>query len=111
MRVNNVGTTDTLDLYNAAGATKLNVMAATQALRLQADWVSATANFNATMSDVTGNTVDGHDRHADRHRRRCAPASPRREHDLEPVDRRHRRGRQRRHRDLFTETGVVDRDF
>ena len=50
VRVTNVGATDTLDLYNAAGTTKLNVMAATQALRLQADWVSATADFNATMT-------------------------------------------------------------
>jgi hypothetical protein len=56
VRVNNVGTTDTLDLYNAAGTTKLNVVAATQALRLQADWVSATADFNATMT-MAGNGV------------------------------------------------------
>ena len=56
VRVNNVGTTDTLDLYNAAGTTKLNVVAATQALRLQADWVSATADFNATMT-MSGNSV------------------------------------------------------
>ena len=76
MRVNNDGATDTLDLYNAAGTTKLNVMSATQALRLQADWVSATANFNATMT-MTGSSVDGHDRHADQrhapHRRRHRP--------------------------------------
>jgi len=56
VRVNNVGTTDTLDLYNAAGTTKLNVVAATQALRLQADWVSVTADFNATMT-MSGNSV------------------------------------------------------
>jgi hypothetical protein len=56
VRVNNVGTTDTLDLYNSTFATKLNVVAAAQALRLQADWVSATADFNATMT-MTGNTV------------------------------------------------------
>jgi hypothetical protein len=55
-RVNNVGTTDTLDLYNAAGTTKLNVVAATQALRLQADWVTAQVDFNATMT-MTGNSV------------------------------------------------------
>ena len=56
VRVNKAGAADTLDLYNAAGTTKLNVISATQALRLQADWVSATANFNATMT-MTGNTV------------------------------------------------------
>jgi hypothetical protein len=56
VRVNNVGTTDTLDLYNAAGTTKLNVVAATQALRLQADWVTAQVDFNATMT-MTGNGV------------------------------------------------------
>ena len=56
VRVNNVGTTDTLDLYNTAGTTKLNVVSATQALRLQADWVSAAADLNATMT-MTGNSV------------------------------------------------------
>ncbi len=56
VRVNDAGAADTLDLYNAAGTTRLNVMSPTQALRLQADWVSATANFNGTMT-MTGNTV------------------------------------------------------
>jgi chitinase len=56
VRVTDAGTTDTLDLYNAAGTTRLNVMSPAQALRLQADYVSATANFNATMT-MTGSTV------------------------------------------------------
>jgi chitinase len=56
VRINDAGANDTLDLYNAAGTTRLNVMSATQALRLQADWVSATTNFNATMV-MSGNTV------------------------------------------------------
>jgi chitinase len=56
VRINNAGATDTLDLYNAAGTTRLNVMSATQALRLQANYVSATTNFNATMV-MSGNTV------------------------------------------------------
>jgi hypothetical protein len=55
-RVNNVFTADTLDLYNSAGTTKLNVVAATQALRLQADWVTTTADFNASMT-MTGSSV------------------------------------------------------
>ena len=110
VRVNNVGTTDTLDLYNAAGTTKLNVVAATQALRLQADWVSATADLQR-HDDDDGQHRHGHDRHADQrnaaHRRRHH-----REHDLEPVDARDRRGRQRRLRgDHVTETGGLDRDF
>ena len=56
VRVNEAGGADTLDLYNAAGTTRLNVMSPTQALRLQADWVSATTTFNGTMT-MTGNTV------------------------------------------------------
>ncbi len=68
MRVTEAGATDTLDLYNAAGTTRLNVMSPTQALRLQADYVSATTNFNATMT-MTGSSVDGHDRLADLRRR------------------------------------------
>jgi hypothetical protein len=56
VRVNDVGSTDTLDLYNAAGTTRLNVMSPTQALRLQTDYVSATAYLNATMV-MSGSTV------------------------------------------------------
>lgn len=56
VRVNEVAGVDTLDLYDAAGTTRLNVMSATQALRLNADWVSATANFNATIV-MTGSTA------------------------------------------------------
>jgi hypothetical protein len=56
VRVTDAGLTDTLDLYNAAGTTRLNVMSPAQALRLQADYVSVTANFNATMV-MTGSTV------------------------------------------------------
>jgi chitinase len=56
VRINDVGTADTLDLYNAAGTAKLNVVSATQALRLQADWVSSLTWLNATMT-MTGNTA------------------------------------------------------
>ena len=34
------GNADTLDLYDATGATKLNVTSAAQALRLNANWVA-----------------------------------------------------------------------
>ena len=96
VRVTEAGATDTLDLYNAAGATRLNVMSPTQALRLQADYVSTTTNFNATMtmtgSSVTvtiGSLISGTDPHGRPHHR---------EHDLVPVDRHDRRGRQPRRR-------------
>jgi chitinase len=56
VRVNDVGTADTLDLYNAAGTTKLNLVSATQALRLQADWASATTWLDATLT-MSGNTA------------------------------------------------------
>jgi chitinase len=56
VRINDAGATDTLDLYDSTGATRLNVMSAAQALRLQADYVSATTNFNATMV-MSGNTA------------------------------------------------------
>ncbi len=49
VRVNDVGANDTLDVYDAAGTTKLKLTSATQALQLRADWVSATASFNATL--------------------------------------------------------------
>jgi chitinase len=59
VRVNRVGgaNNDTLDLYNAAGTTRLNVMSAAQALRLNADY--ATSNpvwLNASMV-MSGNTI------------------------------------------------------
>jgi chitinase len=56
VRVNEAAGVDTLDLYNAAGTARLNVMSPTQALRLNADYVSATANFNATIV-MTGSTA------------------------------------------------------
>jgi chitinase len=56
VRVNDVGSADTLDLYNAAGTTKLNLVSATQALRLQADWASATTWLDATLT-MSGNTA------------------------------------------------------
>lgn len=49
VRVNQSGALDTLDVYDAAGTTKLKLTSATQALQLRADWVSVTANYNATL--------------------------------------------------------------
>ena len=98
VRVTDAAAADTLDLYNAAGTVRLNVMSATQALRLQADWVSATVNFDATLV-MTGSSATVTLGVADRERR--APHRRRHdgEHDLEPLDRRDRRRRQPRRRD------------
>ena len=42
VRINDAGAVDTLDLYNAAGTTRLNVMSPAQALRLKGQLVSTT---------------------------------------------------------------------
>jgi hypothetical protein len=59
VRVNQIGgvNDDTLELYDAAGTTRLNVISATQALRLYADYVATGPLWlNATMT-MTGNSV------------------------------------------------------
>ena len=58
------GTTDTLDLYNSTGATRLNVMSAsTQALRLQAELGDGDRELQRDDGD-DGQHRHGHDRHA-----------------------------------------------
>ena len=56
IRVNDAGTADTLDLYDATGTTKLNVTSAAQALRLNANWVANTVWLNGSMT-MTGNGI------------------------------------------------------
>ena len=57
VRVNNNvnGTSDAIDLYNSTGSTRLNVVSNYQ-LRLNANYVTVTANFDATMV-MSGSTV------------------------------------------------------
>jgi len=50
IRVNDAGGADTLDLYDATGTTKLNVVSATQALRLNANWVNSTVWLDGSMT-------------------------------------------------------------
>jgi chitinase len=59
VRVNQVAgaNNDTLDLYNAAGTTRLNVMSAAQALRLNADYAASNPVWlNASMTN-TGSAI------------------------------------------------------
>jgi hypothetical protein len=50
VRVTNVGTNDQIDFYNAAGTTRLNLVATPADLKLGGDFVATDSDFNATMS-------------------------------------------------------------
>ena len=57
VRVANAGTNDQMDLYNATGATRLNLVLAATDLVLGGNFVSGTAWFNATMTQNAGGTI------------------------------------------------------
>ena len=50
VRVTNAGTNDQLDFYNAAGTTRLNLVATSADLKLGGDFVTTDSDFNATIS-------------------------------------------------------------
>ncbi len=50
VRVANVGTNDQIDFYNAAGTTRLNLVATPADLKLGGDFVTTDSDFNATIS-------------------------------------------------------------
>ena len=55
VRINNAGSFDTLDVYDAANTTKVNLTGAS--LELDEDYASTNATFDATMQRVGGNVT------------------------------------------------------
>ena len=51
MRVTNVGANDQIDFYNAAGTTRLNLVATPADLELGGDFVTTDSDFNATIGE------------------------------------------------------------
>ena len=49
VRVNNTGATDAMEFYNAANTTALNLLATGSSLSIEADYVTGTTMFNATI--------------------------------------------------------------
>ena len=50
VRVTNAGANDQIDFYNAAGTTRLNLVATPADLKLGGDFVTTDSDFNATIS-------------------------------------------------------------
>ena len=49
VRVNDAGAVDTMEFFDSTGGTALNLLGPGTTLALNANWVSATANFNASI--------------------------------------------------------------
>ena len=72
VRVNNPGTADTMEFYDAANTTSLGLLATGTALSINIDHVTAPTVFNATIVR-SGVDHHRHDRHADLRRRHLEP--------------------------------------